>query len=425
MANRVGRLPGPLVLFLVAVTGLALGSWLDAAIGFLRFGKPGLRYLWMFYPGFDFVDYTLQFPYLHTPRFFTLSAFPWVYPAPAIFVLYPFYKIVSVTNRATGFAVFAMVVTLANVVVALKFRGALVLRGLSRRAASALVLITAFCGWPLYFALQRGNIECLLWIGIAAGVVFYARGRYAVAAVLFGAVGSVKLYPLLFLTLLLRPRRYRELGLGMLVAIGTTLLGLRFLEPDVAYASRQIASGVQRWTAITASGYPSAGIGVDHSTFGLLRQITMGGILKYPHALNWYLGIAAVLYSVLFLSRVLFLPRPNQVLFLACATVLLPPTSFDYTLVSILIPFGWMAIVCVEQVNAGQDVRRFFLPFALLGVALAPLTFVHSHAGPEFYVEGAVRSVALLVLIFVSAAFPFLECGAGERRFEGNGAFRP
>ena len=206
------------------------------------------------------------------------------------------------------------------------------------------------------------------------------------------------------------------------MAIGTTLLGLRFLEPDVAYAWRQIASGVQRWTAITASGYPLSGIGVDHSAFGLLRQIMMGSILNHPHVLDWYLGLAALVCSVLFLSRVLFLPRPNQVLFLASATVLLPPTSFDYTLVSVLIPFGWMVMVCVEQANAGQDVRRFFLPFALLGVALAPLTFVHSHRGPEFYAEGAVRSVALLALMLGSAVLPFRECDAAKRRFEGKSA---
>ncbi len=341
-ADRVERLPKPLVLFVALVLALALGSWLDAAVGYLRQGKPGLSYLWMYYPGFDFVDYTLQFPYLHTPQFFTLPVFPWVYPAPAIFVLYPFYRIVLLTNRATGFAVFALAVLGVNTAVGWRFRAKLLRLGISRGAAFTLLASVTLFGWPLYFALQRGNIESLLWVGVALGVTCFARGRYRGAAILFGAVGSVKLYPLLFLALFLKPRRFGEMALGLGVAGVVTLLGLRCLSPDIGFAWQQIRLGIQRWGLITTNTYLPSGIGTDHSVFGLIKQCTLGGVLRYPHALDWYFAAAAVVCSALFLGRVVRLPRLNQLLFLACATVLLPPTSYDYTLVSMLIPWGWM-----------------------------------------------------------------------------------
>ena len=206
--NPGGRLPKPIALFVLILLACAGGSWIDAAWGYLHIGKPGLVYLWMSYPGFDFVDYTLQFPYLHTARFFTLPVFPWVYPAPAVFVLYPFYKLVAVTNRLAGVAVFSLTVVVSDGLLAWRFRKALTRHGLSPAAASGLLGATVLAGWPIYFSLQRGNIESLLWIGTAVGVFCFAKRRYLEAATLFGIVGAIKLYPLLFLALLLKPRRF-------------------------------------------------------------------------------------------------------------------------------------------------------------------------------------------------------------------------
>lgn len=414
-AHRGKELPKPIVLFLLLVVMLALASWLDALVGYLRLGRPGLNYLWMYYPGFDFVDYTLQFPYLHTPRFFTLSAFPWVYPAPAIFVLYPFYRVVDLTSRTTGFVVFALTVVVADAAVALRFRRALLQRGLSGRAAFAVVGTLAFFGWPLYFALQRGNIESLLWIGTALGIACMVQQRYVSAAILLGAVGSVKWYPLLFLTLLLKPRRFREVVLGIVVASVISVLALRFLSPNVGFAWQQVRLGIHRWSLLTTSSYLVSGVGSDHSAFGLMKQCTLGSILRYPHALQWYLYVAGFLCSAVFLLRVLFLPMPNQLLFVACATVLLPPTSYDYTLVNMLIPCGLLILVCIEQARAGQQLRPFVPAFCLIAVVLAPLSFVHSHSGPEFNPQGAVRAVALLLLSAIAAVVRLPQLSVGQQ----------
>ena len=406
--NRVLKgLPRPLLLFVLVLAAFAFLSGLDGLLGYWRVGRPALVYLWVPHPGFDFFDYTPRFPYLHTPQFFTVPAyFPWVYPAPGIFFLYPFYLLTTSTHWVVGFLVFCSVGVAADLCLALRFRTALTRRGLAPAVSVLLIGTLILLGWPLYFAFQRGNIESLLWVGIAAGVFCFAHRRYAAAALLIGVFGSAKVYPLLFLALMLNRKQSRYLVLGVFAAAATTLAGLRFLEPDALDAWRQISTGVGRWTEITTRTYGPEGVGAGHSLLGLLRVVTDGAVLRSPHALGVYLAVVGTLASAGFLVRVRRLPALNQALFIACAAILLPPTSYDYTLVFLLIPWAWLVLVCVEQARAGHDANGLVLPMMLFGTALAPLTFLHTYGSPELSFEGPVRSLVLLVLLVYAAWRP-------------------
>ena len=395
----------PLLLYMRILVALAFASVLDAVAGYLWLGRESLDYLWLPMPGNDYYNYLPRFAVLHTPQFFTVYAYPWVYPAPAAFVLYPFYRFSKPTHWHTGYLLFAGCVLGLSAYLAWRLRRELILRGLAPGHATVLLAVTLGLGWPLYFALQRGNIESLLWIGIAAGVFCYAKGRVGTAAVLIGLFGSAKLYPLLFLGLLFRKGSYRYLALGSAIAGLTTLAGLRFLEPDVQDAWQKITTGVRTWTGMMALSYAPVGVGVDHSVFGLLRQVSLGAILHGSMIMPLVLGILGAAALVVFLARVRHLPLVNQLLFLACTAILLPPASFDYTLVYVLIPWGALVLACARQRHLA-DVRSFTLPFVLFGIALAPLTFLHTYGKVQVYFEGSVRSVALILLMAFSVYSP-------------------
>lgn len=382
-------------------------SGLDALVGYHFMGRSALGYLWMPHPGFDFFDYTPLFPYLHSPQFFRQTGyFPWVYPAPGIFVLYPFYLFATPTHWVPAFLAFAAVAAMEALLLALWFAGALRRRGMGWQQALLLILITAVLGWPLYFAFQRGNIELLLWPAIAAAVICFTKRRFAAAALLIGVFGAAKIYPLLFLALMLRRDRLRYLALGIAAAVLTTLAALRFLEPDIHDAWLQISTGVARWTTITTLTYFPIGIGPDHSFLGLTRQLTLGAILHPASSLHVYLAAVAAVTTAAFLLRVRMLPAANQALFIACAAILLPPTSYDYTLVIMLLPWAWMVLLCAEKARSRQKVTEFQLPMLLFGIALAPMTFVHTWGGVQVYFEGPVRSIALLSLAAYAAIRP-------------------
>ena len=413
-ANARGRLPKPLKMFLVLVFLLTIASALDAGFGFLHFGKSGLAYAWPSYPGFDFVVYTLRFPYLHTPTFFTLPVFPWFYPAPAILVLYPFYEIAAHTNRVFGFGVFGLTVVALDLLVMRRAGIALERHGLAPAASRFFVWSTLLLNWPIYFGLERGNLESLLWLGVAAGVFCCIQRRYVAGALILGVFGAVKLYPLLFLALLLPSRRFKELALGVITAVLTTVAALWVLDPDVGFAFRQVSAGVHRWTVIDVE--TTGALCFDHSIFGLLRQSALTDPARALHALTPYIVVAGLIATALFLGRVLRLPRPNQVLFLACAAVSLPPVSYDYTLAILLIPFGWLVSLCQQHARDGDDLRSWYPLFLLFAVAMAPLSFLHGHGATYFYFQGAVRAVCILGLMGFAVLIPVPEPAAESRQ---------
>ncbi len=213
--------------------------------------------------------------------------------------------------------------------------------------------MAAVFSWPFYFALERGNIEAVTWLLLAGGVWAIARERWMVAAVLLGVAASVKIYPGLMFAVFLRPKRWKEIGVGLLTAVVLTLASLRFLEPDVLLAWHGVVDGVGAWTRDYAGIFDPVYLAYDHSAFELLKALVPGQHPAYDLLMGRYLAVAAGVTLVLFFGRVIRLPRINQVLFVTVASVLLPPASFDYTLVNLYVPFAWLVLLTPDERNRG------------------------------------------------------------------------
>lgn len=404
---QLREMPRPLRLFLLVLLALAGASVADGAIGYALRGRPALDYLWPYQPAVDFYIYNQRVPFLHSAAFFTGPAFAWMYPAPSIFFYLPFYSGIRDTHWWPNYLRFAGTAAGLDLLLAFGLWRAMRRRGLDGWKALVLVAGVAGLGWPFFFAFERGNIESLLWAGVATAVFCFAQGWVLPAALLLGFFGAAKLYPLLLFALFCRRGRWRGLVAGLATAALTTVIALRFLEPDVLDAYRRISAGVKLWTQLTTLQVWVAGVGPDHSLFGLMRQVTGGAIVRVPFALNVYLVTAGAAATALFLGRVRRLPLTNQVLFLVCAAILLPPTSFDYTLLLLLIPWAMVVLRCLEAAQNDEPWRAFTLPMLLFGVALAPLTFLHTYRGIQVYYEGPVRCVALIGLVVLAVRYPF------------------
>lgn len=333
---------------------------------------PGLDKLYPRSVGFDLHVYQGRFAVRHSVRFFTQPGYPWNYPAPAIFFYSPFYR------SPHGTILYCLVVAGLTLSFAAAFALALRRSGLALRNAVAVTVGTLLLAWPLYFAAQRGNVEALTWTLTAISVWLYMKRRYGVGAAVLGVVGSVKLYPLFFLGLWLKQRRYAAIAGCLLTAALTTLLALRFMEPDVLDAFHRVSEGVHSFTAEVSAAVVLPNAGYDHSLFGMVKSITRHMPHNLPRELTIYYVVAGASALLLYLLRVMRLPDVYQVVFLACATVLLPPTSFDYTLVVLYIPFAWLAVLAVRE-------RRLDLtwPMVLLAVGLSPQTFLWFDRLPE------------------------------------------
>ena len=178
-------------MFLVVSAALLLLSLASVYFRWKYGDHAAIEGLFLAKPGFDLWDYTARFADRHSPVFFTLPGYSWYYPAPAIFVLYPFYRITL--SHLHCYVLYLAVVSTCSLVMAGLFGRALTRSGLAPPAAYSSALASLLLSWPIYFAMQRGNIEALTWLVLAVGIWFWIRNQPRLAAIFIGVVGSVKL----------------------------------------------------------------------------------------------------------------------------------------------------------------------------------------------------------------------------------------
>lgn len=410
-ANEVVDQPGmpnALRAFLGVIVGLWLlslayaeGSWL------LSRNWYGFDQIYFRDPAFDYYDYIGRMYLLHRPEFFTSAGYPWYYPAPGALIYTSFYAAGRLTGGWVGGYLIYIAMSLAGVLFAsLRLAGVLTQNGLRRSVALRFTLTAAVFSWPIYFALERGNIEAVTWLLLAAGVWAIVRDRWMLAAVVIGVAAAIKFYPGLMFAVFLRPRRWKEIGAGLLAMALTTLAALRFLEPDVALAFRGVQQGVEGWTRDYAAVFDPRYMAYDHSAFHLLKVLTLGSHPAYDILLQRYMLAAAMFCLVLFFGRVIRLPLVNQVMFVTVASVLLPPASFDYTLINLYVPFAWVVLVIVRQWRQGAVMPVLTSVMVLLGLLMGPEVFVrwHSYVG-----AGLLKAVCLMALLGLAAWQPFGE----------------
>lgn len=376
--------------------------------------RSGDGFRWIFFegPAFDYYDYTGRMYYLHRAEFFTHPGYKWYYPAAGIFPLQFFYSIGRWSNTwLAGYLSYVAIAVTGAVIAALKAAKGLGTFGVSRRAALTFTLSAVLFSWPIYFSLERGNIESITWLLLAGALFAYGKERWVLAAVLLGTVAAFKFYPALCFALFLRPRRWKELGAGVLTMVAVTIAALRYILPDVLAAMRGVSSGMAQWINDYARSYGPQSATYDHSLYELVKVVTQGLKPNYATFLEHYMLVIGVIALGVFFARVIRLPRTNQVIFLITAAVYLPPASLDYTLQNLYVALGWLVLAVVAAARRGTLTRAMECSVLLFAFVLGPETFLMWH---DVTAAGLLKSVLLLMLLIVTVAFPMEEIGGSR-----------
>ena len=400
-------LPKPLRLFAlssVVLTVIALVTrWVCAHLLGLRDYPYGLYALPHDGDGVDLMNFYVRFQQFHSMGFFSPGAGSmYAYPAPVALLYWVFYRV-----RYAQIP-FLLVTAAIMAWLAWQFVQALHRRGLARRAALLFVGIACLCSYPFYFEFTRANMEIFMWLFAAAGVYAILRERPWLGAALLGVAISMKLYPFMLLGLLISRRQYRQAAFSIAVAAAVTLLALWLICPDVRFAWQNINAGVAQFQTKFVIAYWPAYIGVDHSLFGVFKR-ALGDIPhpRYAHLLAWYTRLGAAAGLLVYVLRIRTLPGINQVLCLTVASILLPPVSFDYTLIHLYTPFVLWALYVVDRSRRGQA----SLPggSGLLAIS-ACFVLLLSQVGEVIWhgdrLGGQIKAVVLLALFVAGLWFP-------------------
>lgn len=318
------------------------------------------------------------------------------YPAAAALVYEPF----QIFGRF-ALAMFLMTAVATFLLLAALVGFALCRAGVSRRLVAFGAIVAVCLAFPLWFDLQRGNIEVLIWAITAVGIWAVFTDKPYLAAFTFALAGSMKIYPFAFFLLLVRQRHFKAISAGLLFTVFLNLFALWAIYPNIAVSFHQSVVSMQRFQGdyVQAKG----NVGFDHSLFGLFKRTVQLKPLGLSKAAGLYTKVGFAAFALLCLVWLRKLPMVNLVVALCVATILIPPVSYEYTLLQMY------TVLAVLLLTTGTSrLRRWAVP--ILALLLSPMTeFILHHVT----VEGQIKAVLLVLLLGIIHKFPVPESVLG------------
>jgi hypothetical protein len=273
-------------------------------------------------------------------------------------------------------------------------------------------LLTFGAGYPFIWAIERANMETVVFVLNAAALTAFFTRRHLVAGLLIAVAASMKIFPGVLFVLLLARKRYWELAVSLALILPLEEVSLWVLGPSISAAYESVRTGLANISRNYFLGYPVTTIGYDHSVFALLKQILhlklrdeALGAKIFSLGLGYSLLMAATLV-VLYWVRIRKLPLLNQAMVLLTLSVTLPYLSFEYTLIAISLVWAMFVIFLSRDVT--EDREQIPMPAVLAMLGLMALLFAPLHfitGGTQIY-GGQVKALALLALAGITLSVP-------------------
>ena len=319
----------------------------------------------------DFWHYRVLLQHLHRPEFFAARD-RFAYPAPCALIYQALYSFGAHPHVSFNLMLWG-VEAISGVMLVL----ALVRRRLATGKAVGLVLLMALTSHPWHMLYDRGNIELFVYTFVALGVWAWLRGNEPLAAVCWGCAGSLKLFPILMLAIFAKRQTWRYFALGLATASVILLFCFWYVGPSIALAAKGTMWGIRGFVGTYGAHSRFQELVFDHSLLGGLKEIlafpvfhrTSDRQIVLSHA---YEGLVAVVGPLLFLRWRKTAPGLNQLCLLLTMLMLLPPVSYDYTLVYAYLVIGIVFCAMVSAASRGEvfpGTKGYVVCFALLCTA--------------------------------------------------------
>ena len=405
-------------------------------VAIMRGGKHlfhwGYPYNYPFIPFFywpDFLYFLPRFQHFHQLDFFSTApefGLRFMYPAPVALL----YQVFYLTGAHSLRVFFAVTLSLVLFLAYLLGR-AMVQRGIEP-VTSALFLLSALVfSYPFWFEYLLGNMEICIFLIIAFGVLSFLMEYFYLAAALIGLAASMKIFPFVYLALFLSRRQYRQFAFGILVAVISNLFSLWLVCPSLPISYRGIQAGLLAFRKLYMLRYLPIETGFDHSLFAVFKRFMyhLHAAVHHDHLmtavasryLTTYLALAAVGGIALYFLRIRHLPLLNQILSLVIASVLLPPTSHDYTLLSLYLPWGLLVVYALSYSSNAHPDRRLNAALLVSFICFAVLFSPESELiqGAKGW-SGQFKAATLVVIMITALRYPFPSLAHASKRADGS-----
>ena len=272
----------------------------------------------------------------------------------------------------------------------------------ARRAPRPLRLVLAVLivtSYPFLFAFDRANLELLAALPLWVATALLVAGQDLAAAAALGLAASFKFYPLIFVLDFVRRGRWRE----AMVAVGTfaalTGAALVAMPGPTAVAGDGFLRSLGFFSKRYVFSRRPDELAVDHALLSIYKAFGPQAVaLAESGVVTHYLPVAAVAFGAFWLAAFRRASRVTHFVVCSVAAVVLPPVSFDYTLLN-LYPAVWL-LLSRAMANPRPVSRAGVAALLLFVPVLVPLAYRLDGWG----FGGQVKAVALLGLLLLGAA---------------------
>ncbi len=269
------------------------------------------------------------------------------------------------------------------------------------------VLLLGLLTYPVLFAIDRGNLDMLVFIALAAFFYLHYARASRWSWVFLAAAIAAKYYPATLLVLFLCDRRYRELAFTIGGAILLTLVSAVGLQVASGLSVTRVLSAV----ATQLGRHDAYARTVDsvqhgHSLWGLLSWVVgTRGASAYSQGMElvgvgpWsrpYLIAALAIFALLaiYVVRVEKV-RWKRVAILVIAFTLLPYESHDYTLIFLYFPI----VFFLHDANGSPLDVAYAVLLGLLLVPAGYYTFGSTDVTTSVFVYPIAMTALLLIMV--------------------------
>lgn len=379
---------------LAALTALLIAIATPVAVGFHDFFHGG-TWLFLLPRVYRFGDYSTV--YARALEFRPGKSIAMVY-SPLMHLLM---TALTYLSERTGFVIVVAVFVAVLVLVCWKW-----ITAVTTLAALRLlqVAVLALLSYPVLFVIDRGNLEMVVFVFLAAFFyLYYVRHSRWAWIPLALAIGS-KYYWVTLLVLPLSDRQMRQAVYALLGAVGGSLAAVVLIAWNTHYT---VGSVLHHWFQTLVGGrgaYVGSLWTAQHShTLWASSQIS-NHLLGYRFSgvldnVTGYFLVAALLFLLIAYEVLSHDLAPwRKVLALVAATLVLPVESFDYTLLHLYFPLA--LLVCCATMRWPARLAGL-----LIGVCLVPVDYHYFARGGADYDVGISTFIycgALVALILVA-----------------------
>jgi len=281
-----------------------------------------------------------------------------------------------VSKIGTGFPVFLGYI-LIFIFFYFLFLRKVIVKDQSIGAVISLVII-GLLNYPFLMNIDRGNVEAWMFLFLLAFFYFYDHGRIYAAILFLALTIAMKLFPAVFLILLLKDKKYREILITVCIACFVTLLGLLSFQGGPESNIVAMFDSFRTFNNLTSID----GLQHNASLFGfikvwvLISQKIFNGVIDPATVKNAvpFVYYAVAVFAAFFLLIIFILRRGNErwkdIMSLTIIMILFPNVSFDYRLIYLFIPLGYF----LNRNNRTKQDSIYLLLFSFL---LIPHSYIY------------------------------------------------